>query len=234
MSKLDSLKEQLALACRMLAHEGLFDQSGHISARHPEAGLLLIHPHSRSRYDVGPDDILTVNLDGRVVEGAERPPSELNIHTQIYRARPDVQSVCHLHSRMATVFAIAGRDLVPVTNYAAVLGSGAVPVYLDPRLVHTPQQGDLLARALGSGRACLMRNHGSVVVGERIREAFVASIYLEENARRQHLALQIGQPIGFSEEEIRDVAAAGWREGPLQKTWVYYASRPRRAGLGPA
>jgi ribulose-5-phosphate 4-epimerase/fuculose-1-phosphate aldolase len=229
--ELPSLKEDLALACRMLANEGLFDQSGHISARLPDPGPLLIHPHTKSRYEVEPADILTIDLDGKVVEGDARPPSELFIHTQIYRARPDVQCVCHLHSRMATVFGIAGRDVLPVTNYAAFLGPGPVPVYPDPRLVHTPEQGDALARSLGARQACVMRNHGSVVVGGRIRETFVASVYLEENAIRQHLALQIGEPSGFADEEIRDVAAANWTEGPIQKAWEYYVSRARRAGL---
>src|SRR5919198_3558045 len=162
---LDELKAQLALACRMLANEGLFDQSGHISARHPEGDRLLIHPHPKSRSEVEPADLIEVDLEGRVLAGDERPPSELNIHTRIYRARPDVQAVCHLHSRMATVFSIAGRELRPVTNYAAFLGNGPVPVYDDPRLVHSTEQGDALAGALGDRRARPIRAPRPVVGG---------------------------------------------------------------------
>jgi L-ribulose-5-phosphate 4-epimerase len=231
MGMLDDLKEQLALACRMLANEGLFDFSGHISVRHPAAERLLIHPHITSRYEVRAGDLLEVDLDGRVVAGDERPPSELNIHLRIYRARPDVGAVSHLHSRMATIFSIAGRELVAATNYAAFLGNAPIPVYDDPRLVHSADEGDALARALGNGRACLMRAHGSVVVGEGVREAFVASVNLEENALRLYQALQIGTPIRYTDAEIRDVAAANWRDRPLQKIWEYYASRARRAGL---
>lgn len=234
MSTLDlqALKEQLALACRMLANEGLFDQSGHISARHPtDDRLYLIHPHPTSRYDVQAADILAIDANGQVVQGEQRAPSEIHIHLSIYRARPDVGSVCHLHSRMATVFGISGRPLPPVTNYASFLGNAPVPVYDDPRLVHTNQQGAALARALGDRPACLMRGHGSVVVGPSIRETFVASVYLEENAVRAYMALQIGQPHPYADEELRDVAAANWRDGPIQKTWDYYASRARRAGL---
>ena len=144
-----ALKQQLALACRMLANEQLFDQSGHISARHPTQALFLIHPHHLSRADVSAPDILTVDLDGNLVEGSVRAPSEVFIHSQIYRARPDVQSVCHIHSRMAVVFTIAGRPLHAVTNNAAFLGDGPVPVYPNPRLVHSPAQGDALAEMLG-------------------------------------------------------------------------------------
>ena len=231
MTELEHLKAQLALACRMLANEGLFDQSGHISARHPDGHLALIHPHGTPRADVVAEEILTIDLDGQVVEGNDRAPTEVFIHTQIYRARPDVQAVVHAHSRMATVFGIAGVDIVPVTNYAAFLGNGAVPTYADPRLVHRPEQGDALARCLGDGKACVMRNHGTAVVGERVREAFVSAVYLEENALRQHLALQIGRPTGYTDQEIADVAAVNWRDRQIQKVWDYYESRARRAGL---
>src|SRR5690606_35983860 len=114
------------------------------------------------------------------------------------------------------------RDVVPVTNYAAFLGNRPVPTYPDPRLVRSAAQGNALARTLGQHRACVMRSHGAVVVGERIRETFVASVYLEENARRQYMALQVGEPIGYTDEEITYVAAANWSDGPIQKAWDYY------------
>lgn len=228
---LHALKEQLALACRMLANEHLFDQSGHLSARHPDGNLALIHPHGTARYDVTAGDILTIDLDGNVIEGNDRAPSEVFIHTQIYRARPDVGCVVHAHSRLATVFSIAGVELLPVSNYGAFLGKGPVPVYPDPRLVHTPVMGDALAHSLAEKRACLMRNHGSVIVGERIREAVVGAFNFEENAIRQHLAMQIGQPCGYTDDELADVAAANWREKPIEKIWDYHVSLARRAGL---
>jgi ribulose-5-phosphate 4-epimerase/fuculose-1-phosphate aldolase len=231
MSNISALKEQLALACRILANERLFDQSGHISARHPDGDRLLIHPHGTSRYEVQPRHLLVVDFDGNVVEGDDRAPSEVFIHTQVYRARPDIQSVCHTHSRMATVLSIAGRDIMPVTNYAAFLGPGPVPTYPDPRLVRTGAQGDALARALGNKLACVMRNHGAAVVGTDVRDTLVASVYFEENAIRQHLALQVGEPIGYTDEEIADVKAQNWNEGPKQKVWDYYVSRARMAGL---
>lgn len=228
---LDALKQDLALACRMLAEEHLFDQSGHVSARHPSGDLVLVHPHPLSRFDVQAADILTVDMDGHVVEGSERAPSEIFIHTRIYKARPDVQSVCHTHSRMAVVFTIAERPLHAVTNNASFLGDEPVPVYPNPRLVRSAVQGDALAECLGQRVACLMRSHGAVVVGPSIRDAFVGAVYLEENAQRAFLAAQIGEPRALAPDERRDVAAAGWAERPLQKAWDYYVSRARRAGL---
>ena len=228
---LEQLAQQLAQACRMLAGEHLFDQSGHITARHPaRPELTLIHPHGTSSYEVQASDILVIDSSGTVLEGQDRPPTEFRIHTCIYAARPEVQAIVHAHSRMATIFGMAGVDLVPVTNYGTFLGSGPVPLYPDPRLVHSEAQGQALASSLGDKRACIMRNHGTVVVGASVQDAFIGAVHLEENALRQHLALQIGQPSGYSAEELADVAAA---TGPrqVQKIWDYYVSRARREGL---
>jgi L-fuculose-phosphate aldolase len=227
-----SLRGQLALACRMLVNEGLLDQSGHISARHPtDPNRFLIHPHRLSRYEVTPDKLVLVNLDGEVVEGQDRAPSERFIHAGIYRARPEVGSVCHIHSRMATVFPIAGRPLRAITNYATFLGPEPVPVYPDPRHVDTLAKGEALAASLGERSACLMRAHGAVIVGADVREAFAASVYLEENALRAYMALQIGELAGYAEDELRGVAAHNWTAGSRQKTWDYYRARAQRAGL---
>jgi L-fuculose-phosphate aldolase len=174
---------------------------------------------------------VVVNLDGEVLEGTDRAPSERFIHAAIYRARPEVGSVCHLHSRMATVFSIAGRPLRAITNYATFLGPEPVPVYPDPRHVDTLAKGDALAAALGQRAACLMRAHGAVLVGADVQEAFAASVYLEENALRAYMALQIGELAGYTDDELRGVADHNWTPGSRRKTWDYYRARARRAGL---
>ena len=76
-----------------------------------------------------------------------------------------------------------------------------------------------------------MRSHGSVVVGTGVREAFLASLYLEENVQRAFLAAQIGEVRPLAPDERHDVEAVSWLERPLQKGWDYYLSRARRAGL---
>ncbi|HLG72533.1 MAG TPA: class II aldolase/adducin family protein [Chloroflexota bacterium] len=231
MADLTALKEEVALTCRMCAHERLFDYSGHVSVRHPDGEHVLIHSHGAPRYDVTANDVLVIDLDGNVVEGDDRPPTEMYIHTQVYRARPDVQSVIHAHSRMAVVMSIAGVTIVPVTNNALFLGGDPVPVYPDPRLVRTARQGDELARALGQQPACVMRHHGTTVVGSRIMDAFIGAMVLEENALRQHLAMQVGTPIPFTHDELHDIVGKTLGEPQLRKIWDYFVSRARRAGL---
>jgi L-fuculose-phosphate aldolase len=126
---------------------------------------------------------------------------------------------------------IAGVSIVPVTNNALFLGGEPIPTYPDPRLVRSASQGDELAHCLGQGQACVMRHHGTTVVGARIMDAFIAGVFLEENALRQHLALQVGQPILFAEEEIADMVGRTMGEPQLRKIWDYYVARARRAGL---
>jgi ribulose-5-phosphate 4-epimerase/fuculose-1-phosphate aldolase len=232
MADVAKLKDELALTCRMCANESLFDFSGHVSARHPDGDRVLIHPHGTPRYDVTAEDILTIDMRGNVLEGGDKPPTELFIHTQIYQARPDVQAVVHAHSRMAVVMSIAGVTIVPVTNNALFLGGQPIPVYPDPRLVRSAKQGDALAAALGSHQACVMRHHGTSVVGSRLMEAFIGAIALEENALRQHLALQVGTPIPFTPDELSDMVGKTMGEPQLRKLWDYFVSRARRAGLG--
>src|SRR5919106_3714235 len=99
------IKSKLATLCRLLEHLGLIDFSGHVSARVPGTENVLINPRNVARCKVTPADLLTIDLDGRVLEGRSGPPSEFPIHTEIYRVRPDVMSVVHLHSPMAILVA---------------------------------------------------------------------------------------------------------------------------------
>ncbi|HEX6510661.1 MAG TPA: class II aldolase/adducin family protein, partial [Chloroflexota bacterium] len=145
--------------------------------------------------------------------------------------RPDVQAIVHAHSRMAVVMSIAGQTIVPVTNEALILGGQPTPTYPDPRLVRSARQGDALAQALGQHKACVMRHHGTTVVGSRLMEAFLCAIALEENALRQHLALQVGTPIPYAEDELADMVGKTLGEPQLRKLWNYFVARARQAGL---
>ena len=227
MSNIRELKEKIAKGCRFLYMDGLMDHSGHISARVSGTDRVLINPFSVSRAAVTADDIATVDLEGRLLEGQHEPPAETAIHTCIYRVRSDVVSVAHFHPYFATLFAIAGKPLVPVSSHGAIFGK-AVPVYMDPDHVTDKERGESLARSLGESRAVLMRGHGVTVVGESIEACFTACIYLEENARRLYHASLLGPTLSFDEDEIRRVAKSTWKEKSFKKLWDHFESRARR------
>jgi len=229
MTDVQQLKESLATCCRMLLMEGLIDYNGHVSARIPGTDRVLIHGRQVSRRVVTAEDFVTVDLDGNKLEGNTEPPGETAIHTCVYRARPDVLSVAHLHPHFSTLLGIARKPIVPVFTLGAPFGDG-VPVYDDPDLVVTREQGDNLARALGDKRAVLLRGHGCVIVGESVLNTFVGCIFFEENARKLYEGLLLGDVATFSAGEVERARKSIWREGTARKVWIYLESKARAEG----
>ncbi len=231
MSEIDDLKKKLAMACRMLCLAELVDYSGHISARIPGTDRFLVNGHPVSRAEVTPDDIVTVDRDGKRIEGKWNPPSELPMHVRTYLVRNDVQSVAHLHNRMVVVLSMADRPLIPASNPGALFGPGAIPVYQDPALIHTNEQGDAVARTLGAGDAAILRGHGSIVVGNSIEWTFAACIDLEESAARLCYASMLGPVRFYTDDELRRVAKGRRRMPVIQKIWDHYVAKTKLAGL---
>ncbi|HEX9445259.1 MAG TPA: class II aldolase/adducin family protein [Candidatus Binatia bacterium] len=231
MSEIDELKKKVAMACRMLFVAELVDYSGHISVRIPGTDKFLIHGHPVSRCEVTPDDVVTVNRDGKVLEGKWKAPSELPMHIRTYLARSDVQSVAHLHNRMVVVLTMAGRPLIPADNPGALFGPGALPVYPDPALIHTNEQGDAVARVLGKRDAAMLRGHGSLVVGQSIEWTFAACVDLEESAARTCLASTLGPISYYTDDELDRVGKGRRKMSVIQKVWDHYVAKTRQAGL---
>src|SRR5215469_16225749 len=153
------LRELVATAGRILYQQGLTDYLGHCSARVPGTERVVIKPkHSktvRSPGALGPADMIVIDLDGNLLEGSDAPPAERFIHTEIYRARPDVQAVVHTHQRAATLLGVVGGDLLPVLHVPAVLtDGGTMPTWPCPLLVTDRELGKDMAASLGAAGLC--------------------------------------------------------------------------------
>ena len=220
---LDDLKRDLVTACRILANEHIIDAFGHISLRIPETDRFLIPPFVSAAL-VKKSDLLTLDFDGRVVEGNGAPNREIFIHSELYKSRADIGSVCHAHSPMVKVFAALGEPLRPIENLATLFAPEA-PVYKRVGLIVTAELGAEVANAIGKQRAVIMRGHGSTVVGPNVRHATVTAIYLEETARLTYRALSIGKPICFSETEIATLSDYVSKENSFERAWAYYKER---------
>jgi L-ribulose-5-phosphate 4-epimerase len=221
------LKAKVAQAVRMLAAEGLVGSSGHVSARIPGTNRVLINSRDASREMVQPDDIVTVDLEGKKIDGKDREPDETAIHVAIYRARSDVHSVIHTHALYSTAFTIAQKPILPVSVHGAIFADG-VPEYKEAGKVMERKEGDALAKALGSHRAVLMRMHGAVVVGAYVEEAFCAAIQLEENAKLQITAAALGAVNRMTPEEVTTAIKESWMPNSIRKRWEYYAAREKK------
>jgi L-ribulose-5-phosphate 4-epimerase len=221
-----ALKDKVARATRMLAREGIIGSSGHVSARIPGTDRVLIGPADVSREILTADDIVTVGIDSARIEGG-RPPLETEIHTGIYRARPDVGAVVHSHPLHSVVFSITGRPILPVSVHGAIFADG-VPVFPGVGHVNTRALGDGLARTLGPHRAALLKMHGSVIVGATVEEAFVAALQLEENAEKQLLAEATGRVEPMTAEEAARCREQSFGPFSIAKRWQYYEEREKR------
>ncbi|MCJ7594257.1 MAG: class II aldolase/adducin family protein [Desulfobacterales bacterium] len=235
MSDLYEIKEKLALACRLLYMEKLMDHGGLIGARMPGENRLVLNPRTmRGTLGRHPgimiaEDMVVVDENGNQIEGINDPPSESPIFTEVFRTQTKMNACFHLHIPWATLFSTIDRPLEPLFNLAAVFGQ--VPVHHDPNLIQTKAQGEALANALGNARALLLRSHGAVIVGEDIETAFVASVILEENAKRLYDASLLGKPRTLKGRERQETAKRTWEKKVILKIWNYYVLKAQANGM---
>ncbi len=220
--KPEEARQQLVDAIRMLACADIVDHSGHGSARR-DGESFYINSAASARGALTTGDIVTIDLDGNLVEGSARPPFEFHIHSEIYRVRHDAQAVVHTHPRWSTFLTMVGAPYRAVYAQGALLGN--IPLLDSPLSVNTRPMGERVAATLGGGPAVLLKSHGAVVVGSDIVECFALAAYLEENAYRQYMAMQIGDPYVFSEAEQQAFRERLWTPNLFRKTWDHYRSR---------
>ncbi|MGP0094603.1 MAG: class II aldolase/adducin family protein [Xanthobacteraceae bacterium] len=218
------LKQKLVDAIRMLERAEIIDHNGHCSARR-DAGSFWINSGASVRGALTLVDIVAVDLNGHLIEGSDKPPLEFHIHSEIYRSRPDVNAVMHTHPRWSTFLTMVGEKYKPVYAQGVLLGD--IPVLDSPLSVNTKPMGEKLAAILGQRPAALLKAHGVVVVGADILECFALAAYVEENAYRQYMARQIGEPYVFSPEEQQACREKLWARNLFKKTWDHYYSKLR-------
>ncbi len=131
----------------------------------------------------------------------------------------------HTHPQWSTFLTMVGEKYKAVYAQGVLLGD--IPLLDSPLSVNTKPMGEKLVAALGPGPAVLLKAHGVVIVGATIVECFALSAYVEENAYRQYMAMQIGDPYVFSEAEQQACREKLWTPSLFQKTWDHYHSKLR-------
>jgi ribulose-5-phosphate 4-epimerase/fuculose-1-phosphate aldolase len=222
MSEAEQAKSQLVDCIRMLERADIIDYNGHCSIRTGE-DRMLINIGACQRSQLTTADICTIDFDGNVIEGNGKPPLEFHLHAGIYKARPDVKAVVHAHPKWSTFLTIAGKGYQPVFAQGSLVCP--LPVLDSPNSINNPAMAKRLSDTLGDQPAALMKSHGAVSVGKDIVEAFVLINYLEENAYRQYMAMQIGEPYAFSDEEMRLCREKLWNRNLFQRTWDHFRAK---------
>jgi ribulose-5-phosphate 4-epimerase/fuculose-1-phosphate aldolase len=235
-----ALLHELILATRILTEQKVLDAFGHVSVRHPRNPQRYFMPRHRPPELAEVSDIIEMTLESEPVRPTElRLYSERVIHGEIYKARPEVNAVCHHHAHAVLPYAISGREILPVFHLAAVIGH--VPFW-DQRdefgdtnmLVQKPQEGASLARALGPDWMVLMRRHGATVAGTSLRELTFRTVFGCENAALQSQALALGHVDALSPGEAKLSSAHSVRPPSTNRAWDYWVRQVEKAGLMPA
>jgi L-fuculose-phosphate aldolase len=242
------LPERVAQACRVLGRLDLTEAAtGHVSARIPGTD----HIYIRAR---GPDElgvryttaeqVVEVGMDGKLVRSSAaglEVPIEVFIHTAIYRRRPEINAVVHVHPPTVVLFTICDKPLLPLYGAfdpsSAQLALAGIPTFPRSILVSTPELGDELAATMGTSRTCMMRGHGITTASSNIEEASLDAIHLNTLATMNYRAHLLGNPMPISPEEqavfrkmeARGAAAAAAARsdkpsGRAVALWRYYCA----------
>jgi ribulose-5-phosphate 4-epimerase/fuculose-1-phosphate aldolase len=223
-----ALRQQLCEATRMMVMAELLDYSGHLSARLTK-DRVLIQPRDASRAGLTADDILVVDLDGKVLEGKGPAPAETAIHLGVYRAREDVKAVGLGHPPMSVLFTMVDRPVIAMRNFGHRFVG--MPIHPDCTHIRTLEQGAEVAKTLGSCKYCLLRGHGSVVAVNSVPEVFLDSLEMEENARSTIQAANLGPLKPITPEEAKKLEVSfGKNDYRVAKVWEHYKEKARQAG----
>ena len=220
-----SLREQVAWACRILALEGYADLTlGHVSARGPE-GEIWIKRKGVALDEVEPEDVVAIDDTDAVLH------LETVLHTGVYAARPDVGAVVHGHPPHGTALASTRGELSLLTHDAVLFADG-LPRFDDPDLIVDAEQGERVAAALGTHRALLLNNHGVLVVGKDVPWAVLAAVTLERAARLQAIASALGEPRPIEPTVALQLLPVKYRDEFVAEYWAAWQRRVARAGGG--
>jgi len=219
-------------ANRILAAHGVIDAYGHVSLRSPDNPNRFFLARAIAPEKVQIEDILEYDLDSKPLDPKGRDSvNERFIHSEIYRARPDVMSVVHNHSPSVVPFSVTGVKLRALFHMASFIGGEGLPNFEIRKvkkgsdlLVRDAKLGAALAKTLGKNAAALMRGHGSVTVGENIMRSVGRSVYLEMSAVMQMQSLLLSKKITYfdaaevkASSPVQDYKRAWplWREKAL-------------------
>jgi ribulose-5-phosphate 4-epimerase/fuculose-1-phosphate aldolase len=196
-----ALVDDLVAANRILYQQGIVDGFGHVSARHSTDPGCFLLSRSLAPGLVTADDIMEFDLDANALDPRGRTLYvERFIHSEIYKAYPEVRAVVHSHSPAIIPFGATAAPLQPIYHMSSFLGAG-VPVFeireaagaASDMLIRSPELGAALAQKVGRSAVVLMRGHGNVVVGASVPQVVFRAIYTEVNAKLQAEASRLGQ-----------------------------------------
>ncbi len=228
-----SLREQVAWACRILALEGYADLTlGHVSARPPSDAVIQIKRRGVGLDEVEVEDIIGLDLEDEDAFGSPEMHLEAVLHTEVYKARPDVGAVIHGHPPHATALAACDARLELLTHDAVLFVDGLARFEETPELITGPVMGEAVARALGPRNVVLMRNHGVLIVGKDVAWAVLTAVTLERAIRLQTIAGALGPVVPISQAWAERMFREKYNDRLVEEYWAAWLRKLCRLGRG--
>ncbi|WAH35639.1 class II aldolase/adducin family protein [Alicyclobacillus dauci] len=229
---IETMRQKIAVGCRILAMEGLVDEIlGHISVRLSGDEMLI---RCRSPLEQGVaytqiDAVQHVTFDGDGAEDGYHVPKELSIHTEVYRARPDVGCVIHAHPPAALLCGISELEFKPIFgafNIPAMrLAVEGIPIFPHAYLITRPELASGLIEAMGNKNVCLMKGHGITVTGETVEDTVVRALNFNALAKITLDAAMMGRNIvPISDEDLTELPDLG-QTFNAEWVWRFYARK---------
>ena len=248
-----NLGERVANACRVLGALDLTPGTlGHASARIPGTERIVIRARGPAELGVrytSAEQVIEITMDGRRTAAASAAakdglaaPLEVHIHTELYRARPEVHAVVHVHPQIPVLLSICDQPLQPIYGaydpHGLLLLLDGVPTFERSILIDTPALGRDFAAVMGKARACIMRGNGLMTAANSVEEAALAVIHVNELATMTYRAQLLGnvRPIPLEEQQVfraMDIDAGygdlipGIPSGRAASLWRYFERRAR-------
>ncbi len=200
---LESLRKEIIYAGMQLKEYELITLTGgNVSGRDRETGLIAITPSGMEYNDLSTEDIVILDLEGKIIDGHRRPSSDLITHLQIYRAKLEINGIIHTHSTYASCFAVLNEKIPVASTTMANEVGGEVPV-APYAPVGSEELGDNIIKNIGKQKVVLLQSHGVLTYGKDVHRALIAAVMVEDAAKVYHLAKCIGNPVKLPEAEIK-------------------------------
>lgn len=197
-------REEIVLFGRKLITSNLTTGSGgNLSIINRKTGQVAIKPTGVDYFEISSEDVVVIDLEGKIIDGHLKPSSEVSLHLELLKARPDINAVIHTHQVYATTLACLNWE-IPALHYLVGFSGNKVP--LAPYATYgTPELAQNVVQSIGHYNACLMANHGIVALGATLSAAFNVAEALELVARLYYQSMCIGKPQILSDEEMEVV-----------------------------
>jgi L-fuculose-phosphate aldolase len=219
-------EEMVGVGKRMYNHGYVASNDGNISAR-LDMNSVLITPTGVSKGFMRPEDLIVIDMNGKFLEGNRKPSSESYMHIQIYKDRPDVKSVCHVHPPYATGFAVAGIPLEKMILPEFIIALGTVPV-VEYGETGTSDLYGAISNYIQDYDALLLANHGALTVGDSLLNAYHKMETVEHAAMIEFIARQLGKVNVLNKKQVKQLLSQRDKWGVRKEVGIKSVKQSKR------